>query len=181
MAAQKKPIAGHAYTNHEEDIYVGYRYFDSFDKNVAYPFGFGLSYTSFEYSKPVVKVNGDNIIVNVTVKNTGKVAGKEIAQVYVAAPQGKIEKPTHELKGFAKTRELKPGESQTLTIQMEKRDLASFDEANSRWLVEAGQYAFEIGASSRDIREKANVNLTEYTEQVSNVLAPKEKLNLLRR
>ncbi len=181
MAAQKKPIAGHAYTNHEEDIYVGYRYFDSFDKNVAYPFGFGLSYTSFEYSKPVVKVNGDNIIVNVTVKNTGKVAGKEIAQVYVAAPQGKIEKPTHELKGFAKTRELKPGESQVLTIQMAKRDLASFDEANSRWLVEAGQYAFEIGASSRDIREKANVNLTEYTEQVSNVLAPKEKLNLLRR
>ena len=181
MAAQKKPIAGHAYTNHEEDIYVGYRYFDSFDKNVAYPFGFGLSYTSFEYSKPVVKVNGDNIIVNVTVKNTGKVAGKEIAQVYVAAPQGKIEKPTHELKGFAKTRELEPGESQVLTIQMAKRDLASFDEANSRWLVEAGQYAFEIGASSRDIREKANVNLTEYTEQVSNVLAPKEKLNLLRR
>ena len=160
---------------------MGYRYFDSFDKNVAYPFGFGLSYTSFEYSKPAVKVNGDNIIVNVTVKNTGKVAGKEIAQVYVAAPQGKIEKPTHELKGFAKTRELKPGESQVLTIQMAKRDLASFDEANSRWLVEAGQYAFEIGASSRDIREKANVNLTEYTEQVSNVLAPKEKLNLLRR
>ena len=174
-------IPGHDYTNHEEDIYVGYRYFDSFNKNVAYPFGYGLSYTTFEYSKPAVKVNGDNIIVNVTVKNTGKVAGKEIAQVYVAAPQGKIEKPTHELKGFAKTRELKPGESQTLTIQMEKRDLASFDEANSRWLVEAGQYAFEIGASSRDIREKANVNLTEYTEQVSNVLAPKEKLNLLRR
>jgi beta-glucosidase len=174
-------VAGYDYTNHEEDIYVGYRFFDSFDKNVAYPFGFGLSYTTFEYSKPAVKVNGDNITVNVTIKNTGKVAGKEIAQVYVAAPQGQLEKPNHELKGFAKTRELKPGESQTLTIQMAKRDLASFDEANSRWFVESGQYTFEIGASSRDIREIVNANLTEYTETVSNALAPKEKLNLLKR
>lgn len=85
------------------------------------------------------------------------------------------------MKGFAKTRELRPGESQTLTIQMEKRDLASFDEANSRWLTEAGTYTFEIGASSRDIRGTAVANLTEYTEQVSNVLAPKQKLNLLTR
>ena len=172
-------IPGHDYTNHEEDIYVGYRYFDSFNKNVAYPFGYGLSYTTFEYSKPAVKVNGNKITVQVTIKNSGKTAGKEIAQVYVAAPKGTIEKPQHELKGFAKTRELKPGESQTLTIQMEKRDLASFDEANSRWLTEAGTYTFEIGASSRDIRGTAVANLTEYTEQVSNVLAPKQKLNLL--
>ncbi len=174
-------IPGHDYTNHEEDIYVGYRYFDSFNKNVAYPFGYGLSYTTFEYSKPAVKVNGNKITVQVTIKNSGKTAGKEIAQVYVAAPKGTIEKPQHELKGFAKTRELKPGESQTLSIQMEKRDLASFDEANSRWLTEAGTYTFEIGASSRDIRGTAVANLTEYTEQVSNVLAPKEKLNLLKR
>ena len=172
-------IPGHDYTNHEEDIYVGYRYFDSFNKNVAYPFGYGLSYTTFEYSKPAVKVNGNKITVQVTIKNSGKTAGKEIAQVYVVAPKGTIEKPQHELKGFAKTRELKPGESQTLTIQMEKRDLASFDEANSRWLTEAGTYTFEIGASSRDIRGTAVANLTEYTEQVSNVLAPKQKLNLL--
>ena len=164
-------IPGHDYTNHEEDIYVGYRYFDSFNKNVAYPFGYGL--------KPAVKVNGNKITVQVTIKNSGKTAGKEIAQVYVAAPKGTIEKPQHELKGFAKTRELKPGESQTLTIQMEKRDLASFDEANSRWLTEAGTYTFEIGASSRDIRGTAVANLTEYTEQVSNVLAPKQELNLL--
>ena len=181
MSGQNMPISGYAFTNHEEDIYVGYRYFDSFDKSVAYPFGYGLSYTTFEYSKPAVKVSGDNITVSVTVKNTGKVAGKEIAQVYVAAPKGTIEKPCHELKGFAKTRELKPGESQTLTIQMAKRDLASFDEANSRWLVEAGQYVFEIGASSRDIRTNVTTSLTAYTEQVSNVLAPKEKLNLLKR
>ncbi len=174
-------IPGHDYTNHEEDIYVGYRYFDSFNKNVAYPFGYGLSYTTFEYSKPAVKVNGDKITVQVTIKNNGKVAGKEIAQVYVAAPKGTIEKPQHELKGFAKTRELKPGESQTLSIQMEKRDLASFDETNSRWLTEAGTYTFEIGASSRDIRGTAVTNLTEYTERVSNVLAPKQELNLMKR
>ena len=181
MKANGMEVPGHDYTNHEEDIYVGYRYFDSFNKNVAYPFGYGLSYTTFEYSKPAVKVNGDNITVQVTIKNNGKVAGKEIAQVYVAAPKGTIEKPQHELKGFAKTRELKPGESQTLSIQMEKRDLASFDEANSRWLAEAGAYTFEIGASSRDIRGTAVTNLTEYTEQVSNVLAPKQELNLMKR
>ena len=172
-------IPGHDYTNHEEDIYVGYRYFDSFNKHVAYPFGYGLSYTTFEYSDAAVKVNGDVVTVSITVKNTGKVAGKEIAQVYVAAPAGNIEKPSHELKGFAKTRELKPGEKQTLTIQIQKRELASFDEANSQWVTEAGQYAFQIGASSRDIRATVNAKLTEYTEKVSNVLAPKHKLNIL--
>ncbi len=174
-------VAGYDYTNHDEDIYVGYRFFDSFDKNVAYPFGYGLSYTTFEYSKPAVKVSGDNITVSITVKNTGQVAGKETAQVYVAAPKGQLEKPTHELKGFAKTRELKPGESQTLTIQMAKRDLASFDEANSRWITEAGQYTFEIGASSRDIRGTAVATLTEYTEKVNNALAPKVKLEILKK
>ena len=181
QATQKIAISGYTYTNHEEDIYVGYRYFDSFNRDVAYPFGFGLSYTTFEYSKPTVKVNGDQITISVTVKNTGKMAGKEIAQVYVAAPKGKIEKPDHELKGFAKTRELKPGESQTLSIQMAKRDLASFDEAGSQWVTEAGQYSFEIGASSRDIRGCVTANLTAYSEPVSNVLAPQQKLNILKR
>lgn len=181
QATQKIAISGYTYTNHEEDIYVGYRYFDSFNRDVAYPFGFGLSYTTFEYSKPAVKVSGDQITVSVTIKNTGKMAGKEIAQVYVAAPKGKIEKPDHELKGFAKTRELKPGESQTLSIQMAKRDLASFDEAGSQWVTEAGQYSFEIGASSRDIRGRVTANLTAYTESVSNVLAPQQKLNILKR
>ena len=107
-------------------------------------------------------------------------AGKEVAQVYVAAPKGKIEKPNHELKGFAKTKELKPGERQTLTIKILQRELASFDEANSRWIKEAGDYTFEIGANSRDIRLTTNMKLKEYTEPVSNVLAPKQKLNLLK-
>ena len=180
MAANKRPIAGHAYTNHEEDIYVGYRYFDTFQKNVAYPFGFGLSYTTFEFSKPVAKAKGkDAVELSITVKNTGSVAGKEVAQVYVQAPKGRLEKPAQELKSFAKTRELKPGESQVLTMVIPVRDLASFDEANSQWLTEAGTYTFRIGASSRDIKATASLKLSEYTEKTSNALAPQQKLRLL--
>ena len=180
MAASRRPIAGHTYTNHDEDIYVGYRYFDTFEKPVAYPFGYGLSYTTFDYSKPVVKVNGDVVTVSVTVKNTGGVSGKEVAQVYVAAPKGQLEKPVQELKAFAKTRELQPGEQQVLTMQIPVRMLASFNEAGSQWLTEAGAYSFRIGASSRDIRCTATAKLGQYTEKVSNALAPKVKLNLLK-
>ena len=180
MVGNNSPIPGHAYTNHEEDIYVGYRFFDTFQREVAYPFGFGLSYTTFEFSKPAVKVNGDNITVNISVKNTGKVSGKEVAQVYVTAPKGKLEKPAQELKGFAKTRELKPGESQTLTITIAHRDLASFDEAGSQWLAEAGTYTFRIGSSSRDIYQTATAKLKEYTEKTTNALAPQQPLRLLK-
>ena len=180
MVANKRPIAGHTYTNHEEDIYVGYRYFDTFQKDVAYPFGFGLSYTTFEMTKPVVKAKGkDAVEVSITVKNTGSVAGKEVAQVYVQAPKGRLEKPVQELKGFAKTRSLQPGESQTLTIIIPVRDLASFDEAGSQWLTEAGTYTFRIGASSRDIKATVSLKLNEYTEKTSNALAPQQKLRLL--
>jgi beta-glucosidase len=173
-------VQGYDYTNHEEDIYVGYRFFDTFQRNVAYPFGFGLSYTTFEFSKPVVKAKGkDAVEVSITVKNTGSVAGKEVAQVYVQAPKGRLEKPAQELKAFAKTRELQPGESQTLTMSIPVRDLASFDEANSQWLTEAGTYTFRIGASSRDIRATLSLALKEYTEKTSNALAPQQKLTLL--
>ena len=173
-------IPGRDVTNHNEDIYVGYRYFDTFNREVAYPFGFGLSYTTFAFSKPVVKAKGkDAVEVSITVKNTGSVSGKEVAQVYVAAPKGKLEKPAHELKAFAKTRELQPGESQTLTMLIPVRELASFDEAGSQWLTEAGYYTFRIGNSSRNILATASLKLKEYTEQTTNALAPNEKLNLL--
>jgi len=175
-------VAGYDYTNHDEDIYVGYRFFDTFNREVAYPFGYGLSYTTFEMSKPVVKAKGkDAVEVSITVKNTGAVSGKEVAQVYVQAPKGKLEKPTQELKAFAKTRELKPGESQTLTMTIPVRDLASFDEAGSQWLTEAGTYTFHIGASSRDIKASAQLKIAEYTEKTTNALAPKQKLNLLKK
>ena len=181
MAGNKTPIPGHAYTNHEEDIYVGYRYFDTFCKNVAYPFGFGLSYTTFEYSKPVVKLNGDKVNVSINVKNTGSVSGKEVAQVYINAPAGRLEKPTKELKAFAKTRELKPGESQTLNMVINVRELASFDEADSQWLAEAGTYNVLIGANVADIRATTQFKLAkEYTEKTTNALQPQQKLNLLK-
>jgi beta-glucosidase len=182
MVGNKMQIPGHAYTNHEEDIYVGYRYFDTFNKNVAYPFGYGLSYTTFAFSKPVVKAKGkDAVEVSITVKNTGKVSGKEVAQVYVQAPEGKLEKPCQELKAFAKTRELQPGESQVLTMTIPVRDLASFDEAGSQWITEAGTYTFRIGNSSRDIAATATLKIAEYTEKTTNALAPKQKLNLLKK
>ena len=181
MVGNKMPIPGHAYTNHEEDIYVGYRYFDTFNREVAYPFGFGLSYTTFEMSKPAVKAKGNSAVeVSVTVKNTGAVAGKEVAQVYVTAPKGRLEKPAQELKAFAKTRELQPGESQTLTMTIPVRDLASFDEAGSQWLTEAGTYTFRIGFSSRDIKASLPIALKEYTEKTTNALAPQQTLNLLK-
>ena len=173
-------IPNESFTNHEEDIYVGYRYFDTFDRQVAYPFGFGLSYTTFDFSQPKVKVSDNEVTVSITVKNTGSVSGKEVAQVYVSAPKGILEKPAHELKAFAKTRELKPGEQQTLVMTIQKRELASFDEAHSQWLTEAGIYTFAIGASSRDIKATATAKLTEYKEPVNNALAPKQELHLLR-
>ena len=180
MEGWNAPIPFVDYVNHEEDIYVGYRYFDTFRHEVAYPFGYGLSYTTFQFSKPAVKVQGDVVTVSVTVTNTGTVSGKEVAQVYVAAPQGTIEKPAQELKTFAKTRELQPGESETLKMQIAIRDLASFDEASSQWLAEAGSYQFCIGSSSRCLPCKVETTIGKYTEAVNNAMAPQQKLNLLK-
>lgn len=176
----KGNIPGVDFSNHEEDIYVGYRYFDTFKKDVAYPFGFGLSYTTFEMGKPSVKANGKNIEVSVTIKNTGKVAGKQVAQVYVTAPKGAYEKPAKELKTFGKTRELKPGESQTLKMTLEKRDLASFDEANSQWKVDAGNYLFQVGTDVESIKGTATLKVAKYTEKTSSACAPNVRLNYLK-
>ena len=164
------PIEFVHYTNHAEGIYVGYRHFDTFDRPVAYPFGFGLSYTTFEYSRAVAKLQGEEVILSVTVRNTGTRSGKEIVQVYMSSPNGDV---AHELKAFAKTRELQPGESETLSMRVPVRLLASFDEPNSQWLLSAGEYNFAFAASSRDIRATQKVRLKQYTEPVSAVLLPK--------
>ncbi|MBR2237828.1 MAG: glycoside hydrolase family 3 C-terminal domain-containing protein [Prevotella sp.] len=179
MRGGGREMPNYDYTNHDEDIFVGYRYFDTFQKEVSYPFGFGLSYTTFDFSQPKAKVNGDNVDVTITVKNTGNVSGKEVVQVYVTAPDGQLQKPAQELKAFAKTRELQPGESQTLTMEIPVRMLASFDEQGSQWLTEAGDYTFRIGSSSRDIKATATAKVGQYTEKVSNALAPNAKLKLL--
>ena len=147
------------YTNYEEGIYVGYRYFTTAGKEVSYPFGYGLSYTTFSYGKPVVKAVADGFEATVTVTNTGRVAGKEVVELYVSAPAGGLEKPACELKAFGKTRELKPGESQTLTFKVDNYSLASFNEANSAWEAPAGTYQVAFGASVADIRATGSYQL----------------------
>src|SRR5574344_173639 len=173
-------VKGENFSNHEEDIYVGYRYFDTVNRNVAYPFGYGLSYTTFAFSNPSAKVKGDKIEVSVTVKNTGNVSGKQVAEVYVTAPKGKIQKPVHELKAFAKTKELKPGESETLKMAIDKMDLASFDDTQSQWTVDTGIYTFGIGSSSRDIDVKTSLNISGISQKVNDVMKPQVELNFLK-
>ena len=170
------------YTQYIEDIFVGYRYFDSFAKNVSYPFGYGLSYTTFAYSNPSVSTEGDVINVTVDVENTGKVAGKEVVEVYVKAPDAKAaNKPEHELRAFAKTGTLKPGEKQSLKMVFSVADLASYNTEKAAWVVAEGEYVVEIGASSRDIRATAPVTVAAKETKCENLLAPKAELNTLKR
>ncbi len=147
------------YTQYEEGIWVGYRFFETRKVAVSYPFGYGLSYTTFAYSKPVVKAVADGFEATVTVTNNGKVAGKEVVQLYVAAPAGGLEKPACELKAFGKTKLLAPGESQTLTLKVSAYDLASFNETTSAWEAAAGKYSVLFGASVEDIRATAAFTL----------------------
>ncbi len=165
------------YTDYAEGIWVGYRYFDTAGKEVSYPFGYGLSYTDFVYSSPSVKVGRDGgIVASITVKNTGSVAGKEAVQIYVSAPDGGLEKPVKELKGFAKTRELQPGESQTLTVSIDAYSLASFNEDAQEWQTAAGKYLVSFASNIQDVRASGAVSLKAQSWKVNNVLLPKESV-----
>ena len=158
------------YTVYEEGIYVGYRWFDTKGIEVSYPFGYGLSYTTFEYSNPVIVPGKKETTVTVDVKNTGNYAGKEVVQLYVTAPKGNLDKPAQELKAFTKTAELQPGETQTVTLLVKNEDLASFDEAQSAWVVDAGTYNFHVGASSRDIKATLAADVKGSVKKANNVL-----------
>ena len=158
------------YTVYKEGIYVGYRWFDTKGLDVSYPFGYGLSYTTFEFSNPVIVSGKKETKVTVDVKNVGDYAGKEVVQLYVTAPKGTLDKPAQELKAFAKTAELQPGESQTMTLVVKNEDLASFDEAQSAWVVDAGKYEFHIGASSRDIKATLAADIKGSVKKANNVL-----------
>lgn len=147
------------YSNYEEGVFVGYRHFDTQKRQVAYPFGYGLSYTNFAYSDLKIELSGDLFTVTFEIKNTGNQAGKEVAQLYVSAPGQDMPKPAQELKAFAKTRLLEPGESERVTLTVNADDLASFSEDESAWVRENGIYEFHLGASSRDIRLKENVEV----------------------
>jgi beta-glucosidase len=163
------------YTDYAEDIWVGYRYFLT-NREVSYPFGYGLSYTTFSYSKPKVKADKDGFTATITVTNTGKVAGREVVELYVAAPAGGLEKPARELKAFAKTKLLAPGESETLTMKVSAYEMASFNEATSSWETAAGTYQVLFGASVEDICTTASFRLDKAQSwKVQDVLGKPEE------
>lgn len=148
----KAPERNVDFTDYEEGIYVGYRYFDTFGKEVSYPFGHGLSYTTFSFEVVSSAINGEDCEMKVAVKNTGERAGKESVQLYVKAPAGGLEKPAKELKAFAKTRLLKPGETEVVTLSWKLMDMASFNEKNSSWELAKGTYQWMAATSSADVR-----------------------------
>ncbi|MBE6635810.1 MAG: beta-glucosidase [Ruminococcaceae bacterium] len=173
------------YVKYTEDIFVGYRYFETIPgkrERVIYPFGFGLSYTSFEISDAVAVLVGENIVVSANVKNTGERAGKEVVQVYCSAPSGKITKPALELKAFAKTKLLMPGESENLILTFAVSDMASYDDIGdvrkSSYVLERGEYKIFVGNSVRSLTEleyKYTLCEDKITEQLTEYGAP-EKL-----
>lgn len=153
---QTKPETGRPnidFTRYNEGIYVGYRDFDKNNKNVAYPFGYGLSYTDFRYSNALAYRESENVVITCQISNIGERAGREVVQVYVSAPEGCVEKPVQELKGFVTTSLLDPGESQEISVIISLESLASFV-PETGWVVDPGEYTFGIGSSSRDIRQK---------------------------
>jgi beta-glucosidase len=168
---------------YEEGVYVGYRYYSSFKVPTAYPFGYGLSYTSFKtdnlrVSTPVLN---DKIQVSVSVTNTGNLAGKEVAELYVSAPGIKMDKPVKELKAFAKTKLLQPGESQTLSFDLTSADLASFNTASSTWVTEAGDYTVSFGNAEQNFASASfKISKEIRGEKVNKVLSPKVTINELK-
>ncbi|UKT63985.1 glycoside hydrolase family 3 N-terminal domain-containing protein [Pedobacter mucosus] len=160
------PIANPENVTYEEGIYVGYRYLNTFNIKPSYEFGYGLSYTNFDYTnlKLSNKTFNGKIIASLSIKNTGKVAGKEVIELYLSAPHQNIDKPKMELKAFAKTKLLKAGESQTVELTILPKDLASFMESKSAWIAEKGEYKVAIGSSSLNIKQTATFSLTKELE-----------------
>ena len=166
---------------YEEGIYVGYRYYDSFDVPVSYPFGFGLSYTTFEYDD--LDVTFDNTIkIAFSIKNTGEYTGKEVAQVYVEASQNGLEKPLKELKAFGKTKSLNPGETQTLTFELKLKDLASYDDTKHAWVLDTGSYTILVSTDAETPKLKAVIQIDQSVISETNaLLSPQKPIDLLKK
>jgi beta-glucosidase len=164
--------------SYTEGIYTGYRYFEKFNIPVLYPFGYGLSYTVFSFTNLKFSSGSfkDKLVVTADISNTGNIAGKEVVQLYISAPATQMGKPVKELKGFVKTSLLQPGKMQTVTFEIGKRDIASFDETQSAWVAEAGNYTVQLGSSSANILLHRSFSLPEKITvlQVNNVLKPKQ-------
>ncbi len=144
---------------YKEGIFVGYRHFTTNNVKPLFPFGFGLSYTTFAYGKPSGHATGNDIVISVDVTNTGKVAGKEIVQIYSSVQQSNVPRPAKELKGFAKTKLLQPGESETLHIAIPKEELNYYDESQHGWKLASGTYTFHVGTNVNDIKGRLNVKI----------------------
>ena len=144
---------------YKEGIFVGYRHFTTNNVKPLFPFGFGLSYTTFAYGKPSGHATGNDIVISVDVTNTGKVAGKEIVQIYSSVQQSNVPRPAKELKGFAKTKLLQPGESETLHIAIPKEELNYYDESQHGWRFASGTYTFHVGTNVNDIKGRLNVKI----------------------
>ena len=154
---------------YSDGIYVGYRYFDTFNVTPHYCFGYGKGYTDFETEVRDVEADDKNVTVTASVKNIGDTfAGKEVVQVYYSAPDGTIEKPYQELGGFGKSDLLSPGESQTITISFPTRSMASYDEKKAAWVLEAGTYYIRVGNSSRTTKVAAKIPLLRFRERISS-------------
>lgn len=170
---------------YEEGIYVGYRYYNTFNIKPAYEFGYGLSYTNFTYSNlKLSSINfKESITATVDITNTGKTAGKEVVQLYLSAPAAKMNKPQEELKGFAKTNLLQPGQKQTIRFVIAAKDLASFATNTTSWIAEAGKYEVKVGASSAAIKQTASFQLPVelVVEKCHKVLVPQVEINELKK
>ena len=175
-------FGGKDFNEYKEDIYVGYRYFETFAKSkVLYPFGYGLGYTEFEISANAVEKSNDKFIFNVSVKNIGNTIGREVVQLYLSKPCGKLGNPEKILVAFVKTAELKSGESETIELIVEKNQLASYDESKSAYITESGKYEFFLG---KNIRENEAVFTFEQGEdeidcQCVQASAPIENLEVM--
>jgi beta-glucosidase len=169
---------------YEEGIYVGYRYYSTFNVKPAYEFGYGLSYTNFSYGPLKLSASSFNgkLTATITITNTGNVAGKEVAELYLNAPAKKLDKPSLELKGFAKTGLLQPGKSQTISFTITPAELASYETDISSWVAEAGTYTINIGASSSNIKQRASFNLAkeQIVEKDQKAMAPQVNINELK-
>ena len=168
---------------YEEDIFVGYRYFETYNVAPSFPFGFGLSYTNFTFSD--LKVNqlpDGSTKINCTVTNSGKKAGKEVVQLYISAPDGKLKKPAKELKAFAKTNLLKAGEKQIVEFILKPYEFASFDSENSEWIMEKGEYKIWLGSSIAELplTQGFNKALSEVVLKTNKVMMPTREIKVLK-
>lgn len=160
---ENKQIKNKDYTNYEEGIYVGYRHFDKAKLDVSYPFGYGLSYSTFDFGDMNVSLQDDTILIEVIVTNSGSQAGKEVVQVYSSKPNTNIDRPVKELRTFVKTQNLSPGESTSISLEVPVSELSYWSEDASKWVLEEGIYNILVGASSRDIRLSENVEILRQT------------------